>query len=124
MPGAVVDSSVTAALVFAEDNREEVVELLKGRQLLAPSLIVFELVSIASKKCALGLLTPSQALTSFEEFREFDVGLHDVYMPACLRVSLDHRLSAYDASYLHLSRAFGLELLTFDRRLARAASDA
>ena len=120
----VVDASAIAAVVFAEDDRLAIAQRLAGQLLIAPPLIVFELMNLAFKKCRVGLLTPEQAPTSFAEFSEFEVELHDVDMLPCLQMALRHKLTAYDASYLYLAQINGAELVTLDRRLSRAASDA
>ena len=120
----VVDASAIAAVIFAEDDRLSVAQRLGGQFVIAPSLIVYELVNIALKKCKSGLLTPDQAASSLAEFFHFKVELHETDMEPCLRVALRHKLAAYDGSYLHLCRVNQAELVTLDRRLSRAASDA
>ena len=120
----VVDSSAFSALLFAEPDGLEIASRLEGGRLLAPSLLILELANVALKKCNLGLLTPEQVTSSFIRFHRFNVELHEVDMDACFATALRHRLTAYDASYLLLSRNTGAELVTLDRKLARAASDA
>ena len=115
----VVDPSAIAAVIFGEEDRVSVAQRLAGQVLLAPSLIVFELVNIAIKKCKLGLLSPEQAIACFAEFAMFGIELQDVDMALCLRAALRHKLTAYDASYLCVARSAGAELVT----LGRAASD-
>ena len=43
---------------------------------------------------------------------------------ASLALALEHRLSAYDASYLALAQSLDVPLVTADRRLANAAANA
>jgi len=120
----VVNASAIAAVIFGEDERASVARRLAGQLLLAPSLIAFELMNIAVKRCRAGLLTPDQASASFAEFSIFGVELHEIDMALCLRAVLEHGLTAYDASYLLLARITGAESTTLDRRLLRAASNA
>ena len=50
MAEIVVDASVLAALAFREDRAAEARTLLDGAELYAPSLLAYELVSIARQK--------------------------------------------------------------------------
>ena len=57
-------------------------------------------------------------------FRTLEIGLSleinwtEVEHVEVLRLALDTGLTAYDASYLYLTRSLGLPLVTFDERLA------
>jgi predicted nucleic acid-binding protein len=121
MPGKVVDASVIGAWCFREPRAAEAEALMEAFQLVAPALLPYELVSIARKKAA---ARPAD-LTLLEEGLMVGLALPityaDVDQQAVLRLALDHRLSTYDASYLHLARTLALPLATFDARLARAA---
>ena len=86
----VVNASAIAAVIFGEDERASVARRLAGQLLLAPSLIAFELMNIAVKRCRAGLLTPDQASASFAEFSIFGVELHEIDMALCLRAVLEH----------------------------------
>ena len=56
--------------------------------------------------------------------RHMDVTWVEVEPTAVLRLAIESGLSAYDASYLQVSRVIGAPLLTFDERLRRAAAGA
>ena len=51
-----------------------------------------------------------------------DITWHEVSHPVVCRLALETGLSTYDASYLYLARSLALSLVTFDARLAAAAS--
>ena len=50
MPGKVADASVLGALVFGESRAEEAAALLAEDPLYEPTLLAYELASIARKK--------------------------------------------------------------------------
>ncbi len=50
MPAKVVDASVLAAWCFREPRAQEALELMRGSDLYAPSLLAYELASIAKRK--------------------------------------------------------------------------
>ena len=53
MPGEVIDASLLGAIVFGETYAKEAISLIRGEELYAPSLLAYELASVARKKRAL-----------------------------------------------------------------------
>ena len=119
-PPVVVDCSVLAALLFAEPQADDAAALLRQRAVHAPSLLPYELASVARKKQRAGAsaLEIDTALTDFAQQR---IELHPVPPAAVIALAAPHGLSTYDAAYLWLAAELRAPLLTFDQRLARAA---
>ena len=108
--------------MFGESRAEEARQLTTGSVLYAPRLFTYELTNVGWRKA---LRTPElrdDILHRLERGLALDIRLRDVSHPAVFRVALATDLTTYDASYLHLSRALGIPLLTFDRRLAAAVA--
>jgi len=118
----VVDASVLAAVAFGEPDGAGWSDRLDGSAVFAPSLLRYELCSVARKKCrqspqqaaaiiaALALaLEPQQGITWL------DPDPADVVLMANAT-----GLTPYDASYLCLAGMLGADLLTADRTLASA----
>ena len=122
MLGEVVDTSLLGAIIFGEPRAEEALSLIRGKELFAPSLLAYELASVAQKKA---LLYPNQQ-EKLVQALELSLGLNihwvEVDHVAVLRLATTAGLTTYDASYLYLARSLGLPLATFDERL-RAAVD-
>lgn len=122
MRGRVVDASVVAAVVFGEPRAREAVELLRGADLYAPSLLAYELASVAWKKAS---RSPERA-EAIAQALELGLALDIRWLPvdhvATLRLALKEGVTTYDASYLFLARSLGLPLVTFDERLAARAA--
>ena len=119
-PPVVVDCSVLAALLFAEPQADDAAALLQRRALHAPSLLPYELASVALKKLRAGA-SPVEIDTALTDFAEQRIELHPVPPAAVTALAAQHGLSAYDAAYLWLAAELRAPLLTFDQRLARAA---
>ena len=122
MPGRVVDASALGALIFGEPDAAEVVSLLDEAEIYVPTLLPYELASIARKKIS---RYPEQreALLQALAFSLFmDIRLIEVNGLELVDLALETGLSVYDASYLYLSENLGMELITFDQRLREAAS--
>ena len=69
MPSKVIDASVLGPLVFREPRMDEAASLIRGADLYAPTLLAYELTSIALKKAL-----PYQEARDFLE-RALEVGL-------------------------------------------------
>ena len=120
MRRVVVDASVLAAITFGEADAPEWSTRLDGAGLYAPTLLQYELASVARKKCrefpdrtrefllALGLtLSPTRGIVWM------DPNPVDVVM-----IANATGLSTYDASYLWLAGFLEADLATRDRKLA------
>ena len=121
MPGKVVDASAVAAFLFVEPEADKVARQLEGFELTAPSLLPYEIASVARKKIARHPGFSEQVLAALERLDDLGVILVDIPPADALRVAVDTGLSTYDASYLSLSRLTGSPLLTLDKKLQRAA---
>ncbi len=119
-PPVVADCSVVAALVFAEQACDEAAALLSHKAVHAPTLLPFELVSVACKKQRAGI-EAAQVAGALRDFAEQRIALHAVPPDAMAELALRYDLSAYDAAYLWLAAELKAPLATFDRTLGMAA---
>jgi predicted nucleic acid-binding protein len=117
MPVKVVDASAVAALAFGEPEAERAAALIGDAELVAPALLRFEVTNTAWKKAR---RHPNQADLIAAGLRlalELDVRYVDVDHEAVLDLAVEKGITAYDASYLWLSRALKVPLVTLDDRL-------
>jgi predicted nucleic acid-binding protein len=117
----VIDASPLAALLFGEPEAAAVVGRLGDARLVAPSLLGFELANIRLLKCR---RHPEQGPVLTRAFRlRGRLGVEEVAVDheGAIEPAVETGLTAYDASYLWLSRRLGAELVTLDRQLAAAA---
>jgi predicted nucleic acid-binding protein len=121
MPAKVIDASALAALVFAEPTSEEISARLGDSVLVAPTLVRYEVGSVALKKLRRyprqreAILT-ALGLVSQMAIREVEVPTDEV-----VRLAEQVRVTVYDASYVWLARSIRAELVTLDEDLDRAA---
>jgi len=118
----VVDcSAVVEVLLDPSGDGAVVADYLAGRDLVAPSLLPFEVANVLRRRRQAGLLTPAQADLAYADFRDLPVDLWVFETLAGRLWSLTGSLTAYDASYVALAQLLDAPLLTCDRRLADAA---
>lgn len=116
----VVDASAVVALLFNEVKRDEIVARLHGASLHAPGLLAFEVASACLKKMR-ALPGEQQALLqAFDLLDELSVLQEPIDFTEVIDLAERSNLSVYDASYLWLADALGVELVTLDDKLARA----
>ncbi len=118
----VADASILAALIFQEPRRNEAESLLRGADLYAPTLLPYELASIARKKSSKSPGKRPQILEALRNALAMDMSLVNTDAVELTALALDKNLTVYDAAYLWLARSLGAELLTFDRNLRSATS--
>ncbi len=121
MNATVIDCSALAAVVFEEHWGVEVLPQLKGRRLIAPALLPFELAQVCSTKMR---RHPAQGAVLLDQFvaalAQLGLDLEPVGFDELPGLAERYDLSCYDAAYLWLALAYQAPLVTFDRKLAAA----
>lgn len=117
----VVDASVLAT-ALADDGRDgdRARTRLRGEQLAAPELIDLEVASVLRGQMLAGSLDARRAELALIDLEAMPVRLapHRPLLARCWQ--LRDTLTVYDASYVALAEALDADLLTADRRLAKA----
>jgi predicted nucleic acid-binding protein len=120
MPVSVVDASAVGALLFGEPSAEGVATALEGKDLVAPTLLPYEIASVCAKKIAAHSGEERMLLEALAMFPSLNVVLHAVPPAEAVSIARRGRLTTYDASYLWLAGELGADLETLDDTLARA----
>lgn len=118
----IVDTSALGAVLFAEPAGARIAARLRNARLVAPALLGYELASVCLKKVRANPQQRSDFLIAFARWNQMGIELADVDHSGVLGVAEESGLTTYDASYLWLAERLGAELVTLDRRLARAAT--
>jgi predicted nucleic acid-binding protein len=118
----VVDASALAALLFGEPEAEGVAERLCDARLVGPALLGFELANVCLFKCRRHPAQEPALRQAFQLRGRFEIEEVAVDHQGAIDLAIGTGLTAYDASYLWLCRQLGAELVTLDRRLAKAAA--
>jgi predicted nucleic acid-binding protein len=117
---SVVDTSVVAALLFAEREQPEAARMLAACRPMAPDLLVHEITNVAVNKLRRG--EPLDLLRQrLANFGNLAIELVPPDIALTLDLAARFKLTAYDAAYLALAGTLQCPLCTFDKRLADAA---
>ena len=117
----VVDASAMGALIFAEPDAETVADGLTGGVLAAPALLWFEMANVCRKKLERYPDRRAELLEAFELSQRIPVRLIEVDLLQVVYLAEETGLTAYDASYLWLTRNIDGTLVTLDRMMKNAA---
>jgi predicted nucleic acid-binding protein len=122
MRRAVVDTSALAAIVFDEPGAATWVRRLEGAVLFAPTLLQYELQSVARKKCRLNPDDSSRIVRALAIALDPRAGITwmDPDPSDVVLIANATGLTADDASYLCLAGALDADLMTADGTLAAA----
>ena len=126
MNQVVIDASALAAMVFQEPGFERVVERLDGASVSAPVLLMHELANVAVTKARRRPADADRIVAAIAAALDDRSGItwHKLDAADVALVALATGTTAYDASYLCLAGALGADLVTLDKRLARAVDSA
>ena len=122
MPALVVDASALAAICFSEQEGQFAAKLVMDADLFSTPLLDLELANVAWKKLRQSVADRSTVERALAIRSSFVITVQPVDLHGVIDLALQTGLTAYDASYLWRARQLGAELVTFDRRLARAAA--
>ncbi len=124
----VLDCSITMAWCFADEADEyadAVLDLLLGAEALVPAVWPLEVANVLLVAERRERINEAQLARLVELLRSLpvvvDSGTLDRVMGAVLPLAREHKLSAYDASYLELAMREGIPLASRDDRLIEAA---
>jgi predicted nucleic acid-binding protein len=120
-PRLVVDASLIASVLFAEETDAESAGLLRGRALFAPTSLDYELANAGRTKVRRGTMSAEAALEALAKLERVTVERYPVPASKALALGLRYGLTAYDASYLWLAASIDAPLATLDTRLADVA---
>ncbi|HEV3456499.1 MAG TPA: type II toxin-antitoxin system VapC family toxin [Thermoanaerobaculia bacterium] len=119
----VVDASAICAILFAEEEERRVADRIAGDSMVAPTLLSYEVANACWQKLRRHPERRTELLGVPARFSRLGIRHLEVNLAAVVLLAEATRLSAYDATYVWLARALGVELISLDRRVLQAAAE-
>jgi len=116
----VIDASALGAILFGEPDAEIVEQHISDSLLIAPDILDYEITNIAFKKWRKQEMPEPLLRAALAGRDAIIVKLLSVDFEAVFNLTIQTRLTAYDASYLWVARQYDAELVTLDKRLNAA----
>ncbi|GHT11219.1 twitching motility protein PilT [Bacteroidia bacterium] len=118
---AIADANIFLAVILNEPERDRIIELTKGIELVSPDIIPYEIGNALSAMLKRHKLDATQIRRSFTIFEVIPMRLVQVDILQALGLTCKFNIYAYDAYYLEVAQRLGLPLLTLDREMKNNA---
>lgn len=119
----VVDASVIIAVIANEPEKEKLIQITKGADLLAPASIHWEIGNAFSAMLKRGRITLDQTMKAIAIYHQIPIRFTEVELEETLSIANEHEIYAYDAYLVRCALKYNSALLTLDRKLAQVAQE-
>ena len=120
----VVDTSIIIAVIAHEPQRDALIELTRGADLLAPASVHWEIGNAFSAMLKRNRIELEQAMQAISAYRQIPIRFVDVELEDTLEIAAQYGIYAYDAYLIRCGLKFNAPLLSLDRGLLQAAGQA
>jgi len=119
----VVDTSVIIAVIANEPERETLVELTTGADLIAPHSVHWEIGNAFSAMLRRGRMKVEQATQAVKLYQRIPIRFVDVELEESLQIADTLGIYAYDAYLIRCALKYKSPLISLDRKLVSAATE-
>lgn len=119
----VVDASVIIAVIANQPEKQRLIEITKGADLLAPASIHWEIGNAFSAMIKRERITLEQAHKAIEIYKQIPIRFTEVELEETLEIVSEYGIYAYDAYLVRCAIKYKSALVTLDRRLAQVAQE-
>jgi predicted nucleic acid-binding protein len=117
----VVDTSVIIAVIANKPEKDRLIELTVGLDLIAPHSVHWEIGNAFSAMLKRGRIDLEQAFKAIEIYRQIPIRYVDVEMKSSLELVDKLAIYAYDAYIILCAMKYRSSLVTLDNSLAITA---
>jgi len=119
----VADTNTFIAVALNEPEKELVIRLTEGCDLVAPEVLPFEIGNALTAMMKKNVLQANEVVLSWEIVQKIPVGLQRIDLKSALRIATEYNLYAYDAYFLECAASLRSPLLTLDHGMKRIARE-
>ena len=119
----VIDTSVIIAVVANEPEKEALVDLTQGADLIAPHSVHWEVGNAFSAMLRRERVTVGQAIQAVKLYQQIPIRFVQVELEGALEIADITGIYAYDAYLIRCALKFESPLISLDRNLVTAAKE-
>jgi predicted nucleic acid-binding protein len=117
----IADTNTFLAVTLYEPERDEIIRLSSGYELVAPDVLPFEIGNALSAMLKRGRLAPDELLSAWDAVKQIPVDLRSIDIRSALKIAVQFNIYAYDAYFLACAFSLHSPLITLDRRMMQVA---
>jgi len=118
-----IDTSALMPIFINEPEKEHIVNLTRNCELLAPSVLPYEIGNALTRLKRRQILNEKQVFEAYGVFMKVPLRLMEVDIENALAIACKYDIYAYDAYYLEMASRLNLPLLTLDAPMTKIAFD-
>jgi len=119
----VVDTSAIIAVIANEPEKEALVELTTGADLIAPRSVHWEIGNAFSAMLRRERIKVEQAIQAVKLYQKIPIRFVDVGLEETLKIANALGIYAYDAYLIRCALKYRAPLISLDRNLVNAAKE-
>ncbi|MFH2091335.1 MAG: type II toxin-antitoxin system VapC family toxin [Pseudomonadota bacterium] len=119
----IADTNTFLAATLFEPERDEIIRLTHGANLVAPEILPFEIGNALSAMLKRGRLVPEDIFIVWDAIQQIPVDLRSVDIREALKIASKFNIYAYDAYFLVCALSLRSPLLTLDQRMIEVAKN-
>ena len=119
----VVDTSVIIAVIANEPEKEALVELTTGADLIAPRSVHWEIGNAFSAMLRRERIKVEQAIQAVKLYQQIPIRFVDVELEETLKIANALGIYAYDAYLIRCALKYRAPLISLDGNLVHAAKE-
>lgn len=117
----VADTNIFLAVALEEPEKERIIELTVGHDVVCPEILPFEIGNALTAMIKRDRLSSQKAVSIYDLTQQIPVQLVSVDIRWALEIALRFNIYAYDAYFLQTALSIGLPLITLDNRMRDVA---
>jgi len=117
----IVDTNTFLAVTLYEPERDEIIRITLGHDLVAPDILPFEIGNALSAMLKRRRIEPDNLLSIWDATQQIPVDLRSVNIREALKIASQFNIYAYDAYFLVCAISLRSPLITLDRRMNEVA---
>ena len=118
----VADTNIFLAAALNEPEKNAIISLTNGQELIAPYILPFEIGNALSALIKRGRLSGREVIAVYDEIQKIPVEMCAIDIKKALAIACQYSIYAYDAYFLECALAVRCPILTLDVTMKNIAA--